>query len=74
MIPPLPGADADRAPAPDDPAYPAWVERVLVSPEGIDRGQIWESLRRTPAERLALLERAVNDLLALAGGRWPEVR
>jgi len=73
-LPPLPGAHPDRAPDPDDPSYPAWVESFVFSPEGIDRGQIWESLDRTPAERLAVLERAVNDLLALAGGRWPEVR
>lgn len=73
-LPPLPDADPERAPALDDPAYPGWVESVHFSPEGVDRGQIGESLHRTPLERLEVLERAVNDLLALAGGRWPEVR
>ena len=73
-LPPLPGVDVAMAPEVDDPSYAAWVEGVTFSPEGIDRSLIWASLHRTPAERLAVLERAVNDLLELRGGRWPEVR
>jgi hypothetical protein len=73
-LPPLPGLDVAAAPQPDDPAYAAWVEGVTFSPEGIDRSAIWTSLHRTPAERLAVLERAVNDLLELRGGCWPEIR
>ena len=71
---PLPGMERDTAPQPDDPGYAAWVESVAFSPEGIDRALIWSSLQRTPAARLEVLERAVNDLLELRGGRWPEVR
>jgi hypothetical protein len=73
-LPPLPGLDVAMAPEVDDPGYAAWVEGVTFSPEGIDRSLIWASLHRTPAERLAVLERTVNDLLELRGGRWPEVR
>jgi hypothetical protein len=73
-LPPLPGVDPATAPRPDDPEYAEWAERVGCSPEGIDRGLIWASLHRTPAERLEALERAVNDLLELRGGRWPEIR
>lgn len=73
-LPPLPGVDLAGAPEPEDPAYPGWLESVAISPEGVDRTQIWRSLHRTPAERLAVLERAVDDLLDLAGGRWPEIR
>lgn len=73
-LPPLPGVDPATAPDPEDPVYAAWVESVAISPEGIDRTQIWESLHRTPAERLAVMERAVHDLLDLSGERWPEVR
>ena len=73
-LPPLPGLDPAAAPAVDDPGYASWVESVTFSPEGIDRSLIWASLHRTPAERLAVLERAVNDLLELRRGRWPEIR
>ncbi|HSM51241.1 MAG TPA: hypothetical protein VLA75_07570 [Thermoanaerobaculia bacterium] len=73
-LPPLPGVDPATAPDPGDPGYAAWVESVAISPEGIDRTLIWASLHRTPAERLAILERTVADLLELSGGRWPEIR
>lgn len=64
------------APTPDDPGYAEWVERVWperfpVSPEvfqEIDRALILENLRRTPSERLAHLERRVNELLKPRGG------
>jgi hypothetical protein len=36
--------------------------------------QIWESLHRTPSERLQILEDTVNEILRLRGGEWPEVR
>jgi hypothetical protein len=71
--PPLPGVDPQTAPAPDEPGYRDWVEGVVFSPEGVDRALIWEHLARSPGERLATLERAVNDLLELRGGRWPEI-
>lgn len=61
------------APSPDDPSYNEWLERVAFSPEGVDSSQILEHLRRTPSERLEVLERVVNDLLELRGGRWPEL-
>jgi len=73
-LPPLPGVDPATAPLPDDPGYCDWVEGVLFSAEGVDRAAIWASLHRTPAERLAWLETAVNSLLELRGGRWPEIR
>jgi hypothetical protein len=66
--------DPAGAPDADDPGYAAWVESVAFSADGVDRALIWASLDRTPAERLAILERAVNDLLELNGGRWPAVR
>lgn len=72
-LPRLPGVAAEGAPTPDDPDYPEWLERVAVSPEGVDRMLIWEHLQRTPEERLSVLERTVNDLLELRGGRWPEL-
>ena len=62
-----------EAPSPDDPGYGEWLERVAFSPEGVDRTLILESLRRSPTERLAVLERTVNELLELRGGRWPEL-
>ncbi len=71
-LPPLPGVDPDSAPLPDDPAYQQWREETIFSPEGVDRALIWEHLHRSPDERLAILERAVNDILELRGGRWPE--
>lgn len=58
-IPPLPGVDPSTAPDPGDPAYSEWVERTSFTPEGVDRGLIWEMLHRTPTERL----RAVQDLI-----------
>lgn len=51
-LPPLPGVDPENAPTPDDPGYSDWVERVAFTPEGVDRMLIWESLHRTPTERL----------------------
>jgi hypothetical protein len=72
-LPPLPGVETLGAPTPDDPGYVDWLERVAVSPEGVDRMLIWEHLQRTPTERLEVLERTVNDLLELRGGRWPEL-
>jgi hypothetical protein len=72
--PPLPGVDLATAPGVDDPGYAEWVESVALSAEGVDRSLVWASLDRTPAERLAVLERAVNDLLELRGGRWPAIR
>ena len=73
-LPPLPGVDLADAPEVDDPRYPEWVERVTLSPDGVDRSLVWASLHRTPAERLEILERAVNDLLELRGGCWPALR
>lgn len=71
---PLPGVDPSSALSPGEPGYEDWLEETLLSPEGIDRGAIWEHLHRTPEERLAVLERAVSDLLELRGGKWPEIR
>jgi hypothetical protein len=73
-LPPLPGVDPVEAPSIDDPGYDEWYQRVAVSPEGVDRMQIWESLHRTPSERLQILEDTVNEILRLRGGEWPEVR
>jgi hypothetical protein len=73
-VPPLPGTESAGAPSPDDPGWAAWVEALTVSAEGVDRSSIWVSLHRSPDERLAILERAVADLLELRGGAWPEVR
>jgi len=72
-LPGLPGVDAASAPAPDDPGYEAWVEAHAFSPEGVDRALIWESLQRTPTERLAVLEEHVATLLRLRNGRRPEI-
>ena len=63
----------DRVPMPGDADWPAWLEGQTVSPEGVDLALVREHLARTPGERLDVLERAVNDLLELRGGRWPEV-
>lgn len=68
-----PDITAGDAPTPDDTGFTEWVERTTFSPEGVDRSLILENLRRTPAERLAHLERMVNELLELRGGRWPEL-
>lgn len=73
-LPPLPGVDPATAPTPDDPEWEEWYERVAISPEGVDRMLIWQHLHRTPTERLAVLQRVVNDLLEMRGGRWPELR
>jgi hypothetical protein len=61
------------APVPGDSRWPAWLEREAISPEGVDRALVREQLSRTPEQRLEALERAVNDLLELRGGRWPEL-
>jgi hypothetical protein len=72
-VPPFPGVATLGGPTPDDPSYVEGLERVAISPEGVDRILIWENLQRTPTERLAVLERTVNALLELRGGRWPEL-
>lgn len=59
-LPPLPGVDPTTAPAPDDPRFADWLERTVFSPDGVDRALIWESLHRTPAERLATLQEFVD--------------
>jgi len=71
QVPPQPLAD--RVPEPSDGDWPAWLERQTVSPEGVDLSLIREQLARTPGERLEALERTVNDLLELRGGRWPDL-
>lgn len=55
-IPPLPGVDPATAPSPDDPGYSDWIERVVYTPEGVDRLQLWEALHETPTERLRRLQ------------------
>jgi hypothetical protein len=59
-LPPLPGVDPATAPSPDDPSYCDWIERTVFSPEGVDRGLIWDALHRTPSERLRALQDMVN--------------
>ncbi|MEO7794243.1 MAG: hypothetical protein ABIV06_05665 [Thermoanaerobaculia bacterium] len=68
-LPPLPGVDPATAPSPDDPAYADWMERVAISPEGVDRMQIWEMLHATPAERLAVLESLSREMEILRRAR-----
>lgn len=70
-VPPRPPVDG--APAPGDADWTAWLEGQTTSSEGVDLVLVREQLARTPGERLEVLERAVNDLLELRGGRWPEV-
>lgn len=72
-IPPLPGVDPETAPAPGDRGYEAWLARTAISPEGVDRTEIWESLHREPAERLERLESAVRSILELRRGIRPEL-
>ncbi len=60
-LPLLPGVDPATAPQPDDPGYCDWVERIVFSPEGVDRSLLWEMLHRTPAERLARLQDYVDS-------------
>lgn len=55
-LPPLPGVDPETAPSPDDPGYDDWIESVVFTPEGVDRMVLWESLHRTPTERLRVLQ------------------
>jgi hypothetical protein len=59
-LPPLPGVDPSTAPTPDDPEYCDWLERIVFSPEGVDRGLIWEQLHRTPTERLREMQAWVD--------------
>lgn len=66
-------ATTDDPPAPGDESWEAWLEDQTVSAEGVDVALIREHLARSPGERLTILERAVNDLLELRGGRWPEL-
>lgn len=61
-LPPLPGVDPRTAPGADDPGYSDWAERVSISPEGVDRMQIWEMLHATPAERLAAIEALSREM------------
>jgi hypothetical protein len=61
-LPPLPGVDLATAPSPDDPGYCDWVERHVFSPEGVDRGLIWENLHRTPTERLREMQGFLDAL------------
>jgi hypothetical protein len=72
-LPPLPGVDPTTAPTPDDPGYCDWIESVGFSPEGVDRGLVWEQLHRTPEERLANLEEFVATILRMRRGRYPEI-
>jgi hypothetical protein len=55
-LPPLPGVDPATAPSPGDPGYDDWIESVVFTPEGVDRMILWESLHRTPTERLRALQ------------------
>lgn len=72
-LPPLPGVDPENAPLPGEPGYDEWIERTVFSPEGVDRGLIWESLHRSPGERLAALQDFVDTVLRIRGGRRPEI-
>jgi hypothetical protein len=63
-LPPLPGVDPAAAPAPEDPRFADWCERLVVSPDGVDRSLIWESLHRTAAERMAALQELVDTFHA----------
>jgi len=65
-LPPLPGIDPATAPSPDDPRFEEWLTQAVGSPEGVDRSLIWESLHRTPAERLAALQELVDTFHAAA--------
>lgn len=73
-IPLLPEDDPGQAPLPGEPGYESWIEKVVSSPEGVDRAAIWKFLDISPVERLQWLEGTVNDLLELRGGEWPEIR
>lgn len=68
-----PKLTVDDAPVPGDAHWQAWLEGQMVSSEGVDLALVHEHLARAPGERLEVLERTVNDLLELRGGRWPEV-
>lgn len=72
-LPPLPGVDPVTAPTPDDPGYSDWVESVAISPEGVDRMQIWWMLHRTPTERLEALQGLVDGIMVLRGARRSEL-
>lgn len=72
-LPPLPGVDRDNAPLPGEPGYDEWMRCTAVSPEGVDRGLIWEHLHRPPRERLAALQDFVDTVIRIRGGRRPEI-
>ncbi|MEO8274823.1 MAG: hypothetical protein ABI639_01300 [Thermoanaerobaculia bacterium] len=65
FLPPLPGVDPATAPGLDDPGYEAWFLQVAISPEGVDRMQIWEMLHATPGERLEAIETLSREMSAL---------
>jgi hypothetical protein len=71
-LPPLPGVDPATVPTPDEPGYCDWVERVVFSPEGVDRMLIWEQLHRTPTERLRAMQALMNDLRIGDRGGHPD--
>ena len=73
LLPLLPGVDPAAAPSAADPGYEEWIQRVVFSPEGVDRMLIWEMLHRTPAERLGILQEWVNGILKARDGRRPEI-
>lgn len=43
---------------------------LLAAVEEVDRTLIRDSLERSPAQRLAWLERSAGDVEALTGGAW----
>jgi hypothetical protein len=67
-LPPLPGVDPATAPAPDDPDYSDWLERVAFNEAGVDRMQIWERLHQTPDERLEGAEKFSREISVLRDG------
>lgn len=59
-VPLLPASGHEPRPEPDDPSYAAWLERVVISPEGVDRMLLRELLHQTPEERLWRLQDYVD--------------
>lgn len=68
VVPPLPGVDPEKAPTPDDPEWSEWLDHVNFTPEGVDRSLIWESLHRSPAERLLFHETLSREVDLLRRG------
>jgi hypothetical protein len=64
-LPPLPGVDPALAPEPDDPGFEDWLVETVVSPQGVDRMEIWENLHRTPTERLDALQALAEEVEVL---------